>query len=432
MASVALITALVAGPVQGCTSSTSSTGDPPPLRVGVLVDCVGFFRNLQDASLAGAEIPLLTRGASLRGPLPSDGVTAAIVAGRPVELVTGCTEASEYSTLIEQARLLVEVDHVDVVIGGTWPGDGLVLGDVARRYPGTSFVIVGAGPREATLPGTVSNLFRFAPDLSQQAAGLGTYAFTELGWRNAVVIAEDDEVGWGGAAAFLAEFCALGGRASQFLLAWDPAAPSPAAAVHSADGVAVFLTPFGRTPDKLAALAAGRKPLATSLVLGPGVSYTLEYLRALPRSLRGVVTAVPAPGADTTREQYRTAYTRNFPGLAEREAMQPSVVAYHDAVEAVMRALEQSGGTVGTGGAALRQALGSLDTDLVAGRVRLDGNRAAVVSTALTRLAGDGSEKLIQTVPDVDQTIGGALPSTYQPTSGEQPCRAGPAPPWAR
>ena len=72
MASVALLTALVAGPVQGCTSSTSSTGDPPPLRVGVLVDCVGFFRNLQDASLAGAEIPLLNRGASLRGPLPSD------------------------------------------------------------------------------------------------------------------------------------------------------------------------------------------------------------------------------------------------------------------------------------------------------------------------------------------------------------------------
>jgi hypothetical protein len=64
--------------------------------------------------------------------------------------------------------------------------------------------------------------------------------------------------------------------------------------------------------------------------------------------------------------------------------------------------------------------------------VRLDGNRAAVVSTALVRFSGNGSQELIRTVPDVDQAFGGALPATYEPTSDEQPCRAGTAPPWAR
>ena len=48
-----------------------------------------------------------------------------------------------------------------------------------------------------------------------------------------------------------------------------------------------------------------------------------------------------------------------------------------------MAALEKTGGATG---AALQAALRSLDTELISGRVRLDNNRAAVVSTALTRL----------------------------------------------
>ena len=100
-----------------------------------------------------------------------------------------------------------------------------------------------------TLGDPAPNVFRFAADLSQQVAGLGTYAFEDLGWRHAVVVAEDDEAGWGGAAAFLAEFCALGGRASQFQMSPDLQPPS----VPDADGVAVFFTPFGKTPEALAA-----------------------------------------------------------------------------------------------------------------------------------------------------------------------------------
>jgi hypothetical protein len=64
--------------------------------------------------------------------------------------------------------------------------------------------------------------------------------------------------------------------------------------------------------------------------------------------------------------------------------------------------------------------------------VRLDSNRAAVVSTALTRLADVGTGTFIRAATDVDQTLGGVLPATYQPGSGEQPCSTGPLPPWAR
>jgi len=143
------------------------------------------------------------------------------------------------------------------------------------------------------------------------------------------------------------------------------------------------------------------------------------------------VRSVPAAA------QYRDAFAEFFPDVTMTDAMQPFVVQNHDGMQAVLTALERTGGTVGTGGAALREALGSLDIDLVSGRVRLDDNGAAIVSTALARLgdvgpAAVGSLQAIRTVPEVDQTFGGALPATYQPGAGEQPCSSGPLPPWAR
>jgi len=404
--------------LQGCTA------DPTPFRIGVLADCVGNFRNLQEAALSGAAVPFLERGSTLRGPSAVDGITPATVAGRPVELVPGCIEGGEYSTVIEQARLLVEVSRVDAVVGGTYPGDGLVLRDVARKYPDVAFVVSNPGVREVTLGDAAPNVFRFAADQSQQVAGLGTYAFRDLGWRHAVVVAEDDEAGWDGAAGFLAEFCALGGRASQFVMAPDLQPPT----VPEADGVAMFFTPFGKTPEALAAFAGGRSPLESTLLLGPGAWNDLNSLTALPEEMKRVVTIVPAT-TPAVRERYRETAAKSFPSATETDVMQPFVVQNHDAVEVIMAALEKTGGA---GGAALQAALGALDTELVSGRVRLDSNRAAVVSTALTRLGDVGTGTVIRTVNEVDQTLGGVLPATYQPRSGEQPCNAGPLPPWAR
>jgi branched-chain amino acid transport system substrate-binding protein len=399
----------------------------------VLVDCVGLARGFRDATMSGVELPLLQRGATLRGARPGDGVGSATVAGRKVELVTGCTEGGEYSVLIEQARRLVEVDKVDVLVGGTWAGDGLVLREVAGRHPTTAFVATAPGAREVTLRDPPANLFRFGGDFSQQAAGLGTYAFRDLGWREAAVVVDDNEVGWGEAAAFLAEFCALGGRATQLLMPFFGSTGPAPATPPSADGVALFGNPFSLPPDKAVASAGGRTPLTSKLLLGPYYALYPDVVRALPAALNGVVTSVPAPGDGAAHRQYLAAYATHFPALAETQPMQPYVSIYRDAVEAVLAALERSGGSVGADGAALRQALAAADvTTLVSGRIRMDGNRAAVISNGLVRLGPNGTQELIRTVNDVDQTLGGTLPSTYEPFSGEQPCQAGTLPPWAR
>src|SRR5262245_12187430 len=123
----------VALAVPGCGGET-------PLRVGVIVDCVGLNRSLRDAELSGAELPLIERGASLRGHLPSDGVTPAEVGGRDVELVQGCTELWEPVALTAEARRLIEREHVEAIVAGGSGVDEVGLREVARLYPDVVFL----------------------------------------------------------------------------------------------------------------------------------------------------------------------------------------------------------------------------------------------------------------------------------------------------
>ena len=107
---VALMAA-VAAVAAGCPG-----GEERPLRIGVIVDCTGIYRSLEDAELSGAALPLLQRGAELRGRRAADGLTPARVAGRNVELVPGCTESFEFSTLTTELRRLAEQEHVDAIV----------------------------------------------------------------------------------------------------------------------------------------------------------------------------------------------------------------------------------------------------------------------------------------------------------------------------
>ena len=185
--------------------------DERPLRIGVLADCKSILGSLYAPTLASAELPLLARGGQLAGDRPEDGVHGARVGGRPVELVPACSEFLEFSVLIEETRRLVEVEHVDAVVGPVGDGDALVLREVARRYPDVAFVVATSSPPELTLFDAAPNLFRFDADGASSAAGLGAYAYHQLGWRRAAVVLNETSQGWANADAFAAEFCALGG-----------------------------------------------------------------------------------------------------------------------------------------------------------------------------------------------------------------------------
>ena len=411
----------------GCDS------DRTAVRIGVLTDCQGPFRGFEDAQLSGAELPFLERGARLVGTAPSDGVTAIEVGGRPVELVRGCQETGEHTVFIEEVRRLLETERVDAVVGGA----SVVTRDLARRYPDVPFVTTVWDDQEITLRRPAANLVRFTPDFAQQAAGLGAYAYKQLGWRRAAIAAGDQQSGWTGAAAFTAEFCALGGRVvatsyrSVFTGVPDVAARSLAA---KPDGVATFLNFLDDPATVVSSLASELGDPRRLLVWAP-VLEDPALLQTLGAKLDGVVgtTWLPSAAESPVLRDYRRRYRTAFPGLPAFLADQSTVLGYHNAVEATLRALERvDSGDVRSG---LIEKLATASVALPGGTVSLDRNRQAVRDGYLSRVVVDAGKIRLEPVGvmrSVEQTFGGLLSAAPPPGPGTQPCVKATPPSWAR
>ena len=426
LASIVLAAAAAAIAV-GCSD------DPQPFRIGVIVDCVGINRSLQDGELSGAELPLIERGARLRGALATSGITATEVGGRPVELVPGCTEVYEFSTLTAEIRRLVEVEQVDAIVAGGGGADEVVVGRIARRYPDVVFVPVVHGPREVTLRSPPDNLFRFAGDHGQGVAGLGTYAYRQLGWRTAAVVLSNWDAGWGSRDAFAAEFCSLGGEIkSQLALdSFDPAGADVADVPPDVDGVAVFAAQLFDPAGFLRELASRYESPARHIVVGPPITDAPALLRSTRRALAGVAGSSYADPA--RMRDYLRAHARAFPGTPTDVAGSELVTGYRDAVEGLLVGLENAGGSPSR----LQEELARVRVGLLGGPVRLDDDGQAVESTSLVRIAppGAGAPGLarLQTIRGVDQSVGGLLPRSLTPS--DRPARCDPGrrpPPWAR
>ena len=414
---------------------TAACGERPPIRIGVITDCTGLYRSLEDAELSGAALPLIERGAQLRGRRASDGIGTVDVAGRRVELVRGCTESLEFSTLTSELRRLAEQEDVDVIVAGTTGPDEIVVRDVARRYPHVLFVPVVQGPREVTLHRPAPNLYRFAADHGQGIAGLAHHAYRALGWRRVAIAAPSWDGGWGDRDAFTAEFCALGGRVTGHVVPisgfmFDPKGRDVARVPRDVDGVAVLgAGSFFGSNAFIARLARRVGNPSRRIVLGPDSVDDPDTLNAVAGRLGGVVAG---SYIDPERlREYLRAFADAFPGVPEPVASAWLVRGFRDGVEAVLQGIARSGGDTQQ----LPAALAELRADLVGGHVRLDAARQAVVTSRLVRIGRGGEPSLtpVRTIPDVDQSIGGLLDPAASPSDRPAPCRPGQdPPPWAR
>src|SRR3954470_17945162 len=291
--------------------ATGCGAEKPPLRIGVISDCVGVYRSLNTAEISGAELPLIERGARRLDDRPGGAMAPARVAGRQVQIVSGCTEVLEYSTLTTEVRRLIEREHVDAIVAAGIGSDEVALRDIAARYPHVIFLPVVHGPREVTTRHTVSNLFRVEGDDDQGAAGLGTYAYRTLGWRRAAMVVASWDPGWGERDAFMAEFCALGGRITKQV---SPVGPFDATGKDAedvprdVDGVAVFAMSFFAPQRLIQRLAHARRDPARSVVVGAAVADDPGLRAAVGRSLAGVTAS---SFVDPARlRAYRRAYAR--------------------------------------------------------------------------------------------------------------------------
>ena len=412
--------------------------DDDAVKIGVLTACEGVFGFLADGSITGAELPLLRRGAKLAGPLPNDGVVNATVAGKPVRLLFGCSDDTAESTLSE-ARRLVEHTGVDILIGPTQIAEAIAIHDYAKRQPDVTFVNGTASGQSLTLLDPVPNVYSFALEGAQAMAGAGAYAFHELGWRNVVTVGDDEAFNYTQAAGFLAEFCALGGTVGKRI--WVPLSTqdyAPYVAQVPRKGVDGFVM-VGAQGVTLAftnGVPALGGNLARKVILG----ILSSSLQGLGGRFSGVVLAQPIPAAFAREPRswaaYGAEYAKAFPKLA---GFGPYIfaVAHHNAMEAVLTALERVDGDLSEDQGRFRSALAALELEAPQGHIRLDENRRAVGPNYLHKVVRNAKGRLgvttFRSVPNVEQTFGGYFkPGAPTPAATSPPCTKGNPPSWAK
>jgi len=427
--SAAVVVALVLFDV-GCGTERE------PVRLGVLLECSGLLAGQHDSVLAAASLPLLERG----GRRTPDLVTGR-AGGRRVELVPACTEFTYPDRVVFATRRLIEVDGVDVVLGPIGGAENIAFRDLARRFPNVTFLASEMGSQETMLRDPPSNLFRFAPTGAQTTAGLGSYAYRDLGWRRAVVVAEDWYPGWESAGGFVAEFCALGGsvveRDWSSLFAADP---TSAARRHAAtaDGVLLIATSGTQLPY-LAAYLDAAKPARRRLLLSGWAFSDPRNLRPRGIDLSGVVIggSIPLASRSPAMRTYRAAWAQRFPELPAEVGEGLVEIPTYTAVEGLLTVLEKTGGELGPADELLRSTLAGLVLDAPQGAVRLDGRHQASEATYLERIAPSGRDARSLTWPlrrfdGVEQTFGGIFgPATPSPSRTDPTCVRRPAPAWA-
>jgi branched-chain amino acid transport system substrate-binding protein len=266
-------------------------------------------------------------------------------------------------------------------------------------------------------------------------AGLGAYAYHELGWRRAVTVGDDFIAGYVATAGFAAEFCALGGKIVERI--WAP----------------LGTTDFSRYVAK-----APRRGVDGYLMadVGPATQAFLEArpeLRAAPGKrmvgtvflwslvdaglpLGDVVAAEPL-GAEPRSSPFLTDFRRVFPDLAPY-AWDIWSVYFYVPMEAALRALEQVDGDLSDGQRAFRAALAKVALDAPNGRISLDERRQVVGPSYLVnyRKPASGGPPVVHTVrktDGVEQTYNGYF-SPDDPPLGRDTirCRKADPPAWAR
>ena len=176
----------------GGGDDTAKTAGGDTIKIGFLSDCEGAFGSFFEPTISGANAALIKyAGAKPAGEKPSDGVTGATIAGKKVEVVGyGCADDTA-DKAIEETRRLMEQEDADVMIGPLSGDEGIAVANYAKEHPDKTFVNGIAGAQDATLKVQAPNFFRYHPDGAQWSAGLGDYAYNELGWKKAAIIGDD-------------------------------------------------------------------------------------------------------------------------------------------------------------------------------------------------------------------------------------------------
>jgi branched-chain amino acid transport system substrate-binding protein len=428
----------------GDQAAQEDGGEGGTIKVAFLSDCEGAFGSFFEPTISGMQLALIRHaGGQPAGEAPSDGIEGAQVAGKDIEIVGyGCADDTA-DKAIEETRRLMEQEDADVMLGPLSGDEGIAVANYAKEHPDKTFVNGISGAQDTTLKVQAPNFFRFHPDGAQWSAGLGDYAYNELGWRTAAIIGDDYSFPYTSLAGFVAEFCAIGGQVTDRV--WAPLGESDYSSFISqlprdvdglyvgigGEGLISFINQYeeqrGRVDtEKMMGNVFWDDPLVLEAVGSKLVGGTTSAMTAADSN---------SPEVESYIEDLRTAYGDEIAGAG------PSVFTYgyYTGMTALLKGLEAVDGNVEDQGP-LQEALAEVTLtgdEAPWGDVTLDDNRQAISTVYLKQIVKDANNdnipdvKTISQIPEVEQTFGGAFSADTPAPDRENPqCEEGTPPPW--
>lgn len=451
LAAVAAVAALATAGC-GTTKSTSSASNAPApttaskgaaagsshsanaIKIGVLTTCGGAFALFENEAFSGAKYALIqAAGGKSLGKSPQAGVSGATIAGRPVSLYYGCSDATP-DVAVSEARRLVESDKVNILVGPLSGDEGIAVANYAKTQPQVTFINGTSGAQATTMSVRAPNFFRFGGDGAQWMAGLGSYAYKTLHWRRAAILGEDYSYPYTQAAAFVSEFCGLGGQVTKRI--WAPLTTtdwsSYATQIPSDVDGFVLLTGGTDTIDILKAYLGFGKQIKGHVLGGSSVMDPTSF--ALGSRLAGLAGGSPVPLGGTSSQW--TSYVKGFSSVYDKSVAQSLfTVLYYDGMMSAIKGLEQVKGSLANNESAFRAALTQMKPTFPNGQVSLDANRNSVQPAYIVQVQSNGGLgfKVLRTIPNVKQDFGGVFkPSSPAPSRTSPTCQKGPLPPWSQ
>jgi len=422
------------GTAAALAGGTLAAGSATPIKIGILSTCQGPFAPFYPETNAGARTALIQlAGGKPAGTGATSQVKGAQVGGHPIQLVYGCSNAQP-DVALKEARRLVEQAHVDILLGPLSGDEGIAISNYSKKQPKTTFVNGTSAAQDTTLHVRSPNFFRFTTDGAQWMAGLGTYAYKTLKWKNAVVIGDDYSFPYTQAAGFVAEFCSLGGNIVKRI--WPPLGTKDYSGFITQiprSGVDGFMMAVGGTGT--VAFVKDFEGLAGNVskkMVGGSVTIDPTALSALGDRLDGVVAGEPIPPDSKSAAwlKYANAIKKYYPKVSPNSLF---TAGYYDEMTGIVLGLQKVRGDLSDGGAKFRAALAKVSWSSEHGPVRLDANRNAIADNFVVQVTKGGGFKTLKDVHGVDQTFGGHFgPKTPSVGRNSPACTHGNAPPWTK
>jgi branched-chain amino acid transport system substrate-binding protein len=419
---------LLALALAGCNSSTSTPTAASTIKIGILTTCGGPFATFEQESFSGAKFALIQdAGGKAAGTNPEDQVSGATVAGHPIQISFGCSDASP-DVALREARRLVESVGVQILIGPLSGDEGIAIANYAKQVPNVTFINGTSGAQQTTLSVKAPNFFRFGGDGAQWMAGLGTYAYQTLGWRKVAILGEDYSYPWTQAAGFVGEFCPLGGKVVKRI--WGALGTTDWASfvAQLPKGIDGFLLLTGGS-DTVAIekdyVSVGGN-LATHMLGGSSVMDPTSFTvgNALTNLAGG--SPVPLGSTDPAWTNYVSALEAVYPATpAGSLAGSLFTTLYYNGMFAAIEGLKKVNGDLSGQEASFQAALSGLTLNAPNGAITLDSNRNAIITSYIVQIVQSGGNlgfKTLKTIPSVNQTFNGYFGPTSSPSRDSPAC----------